>query len=99
MSTHQVVERDERTIAVENSGYRWAYALITFALLIDVMYRSLVRQEAAWDLMALVIGGGVFCSIYQARQKVLARGWFIKVVFVACVAAVVSAILAISIVR
>ena len=94
MSTQQVVERDERTLAVENSGYRWAYGLLTFALLIDVMYRSVARQEGAWDLMALVIGGGVFCSIHQARQKVLARGWVIKVVLVCCVVAVGAAVLA-----
>lgn len=99
MSTHQVVERDERTLAVENSGYGWAYGLITYALLVDVMYRSFVRQEAAWDLMALVIGAGFFCTVYQARQKVLARGWFIKVMLVACVSFVVAAIVAITKVR
>lgn len=99
MNTYQVADRDERTLAVENSGYRWAYGLITYALLIDVMYRSFVRQEAAWDLMALVIGGGAFCSIYQARQKVLVRGWFIKAVLGACVAAVIAAVAATTLVR
>lgn len=94
MSTHQVIERDERTLAVENSGYGWAYGLLTYALLIDVLYRSVVRQEAAWDLMALVIGGGFFCTIYQARHKVLVRRWFLKAVLVACVAAVIAAIVA-----
>ena len=27
-------------------------------LLLDVMYRSLVRQGASWDLLAIIIGGG-----------------------------------------
>jgi hypothetical protein len=67
MSTPQVVERDERTAAVENASYRWAYAVLTYALLLDVMYRSLFRHEAAWDLMALVIVGGAICTVYQAR--------------------------------
>jgi len=88
------VERDERTVAVENASYRWAYNLLTYALLVDVMYRSLVRHEAPWDLMALVIVGGAVCSVYQARQKILAHGWVMKVVLVACMAGVIAAILA-----
>jgi hypothetical protein len=88
------VERDERTLAVENASYRWAYLLVTYALLVDMMYRSLVRQEAAWDLMALVVGGGIVCTVYQARQQILARGWVMKVVLAACVSGVVAFIVA-----
>ena len=96
MSTPQVVERDERTVAVENASYRWAYAVLTYALLVDVMYRSLVRHEAAWDLMAMVVGGGIICGVYQAHQKILAHGWVMKVVLACCIAGVVAAILAMS---
>jgi hypothetical protein len=88
------VERDERTVAVENASYRWAYVLLTYALLVDVMYRSLVRHEAAWDLMALVILGGAVCTVYQSRQRILAHGWVMKAVLVACIAGVIAAILA-----
>ena len=45
------VVRDERTIAVEDASYRLAYGFISFALLLDVMYRSLVRREAPWELL------------------------------------------------
>jgi hypothetical protein len=94
MSTPQCVERDERTVAVENASYRWAYLLLTYALLVDVMYRSLVRHEATWDLMALVVRGGAVCTVYQARQKILAHGWVMKAVLVACIAGVIAAVLA-----
>jgi len=94
MSTSECVERDERTIAVENASYRLAYLLLTYALLLDVMYRSIVRHEGAWDLMALVVGGGVVCSVYQARQKILGHGWLTKVVLAACIAGVIAAIVA-----
>ena len=94
MSAPQCVERDERTVAVENASYRWAYAVLTYALLVDVMYRGLFRNEAAWDLMALVIGGGIFCSVYQARQKILAHGWVMKAVVGACVAGIIAAVIA-----
>jgi hypothetical protein len=93
MSTQQCVERDERTVAVENASYRWAYLLLTYALLMDVVYRSLDRHEAAWDLMALVILGGAVCTVFQARQKILAHGWVMKVVLAACIAGVLAAIL------
>lgn len=71
MSTHKSVERDERTVAVENASYKWACISITFALLIDVIYRGVVRNEAAWDLMALAIVPSLACTMYQARQKIL----------------------------
>jgi hypothetical protein len=94
MSTLHAVERDERTVAVENASYRWAYSLLTYALLLDVMFRSLIRREAAWDLMALVILGGAFCAAYQSRQKILTHGWVMKAVLAACIAGVIAAIMA-----
>jgi hypothetical protein len=81
-------------VAVENASYRWAYGLLIYALLVDVMYRAWFRQEAAWDLMAFVIVGGIVASAYQARQKILTQGWVMKVVLVACVAAVIAALVA-----
>ena len=95
MSTPQVVERDERTVAVENASYRWAYAVLTYALLVDVMYRGLFRNEAAWDLMALVIVGGAVCTVYQARQKTLVHGWVMKAVLGAVITAVIAFIAAV----
>jgi hypothetical protein len=94
MSTPQGVERDERTVAVENASYRWAYALVTYVLLVDVMYRSLVRREAAWDLLALVILGGSVCFVYQAQQKILTHGWVMKTVLATCIAGVLAAVVA-----
>ena len=93
MSTHQSVVQDERTLAVENASYRWAYIVVTYGLLLDVMYRG-VRNEAAWDLMALVIGGGAICAVYQARQKTLAKGWLNKATLVACLTGIIAAVVA-----
>jgi hypothetical protein len=93
MSTYQSVDRDERTLAVENASYRWAYVLVVYGLLLDVAYRGL-HNEAAWDLMALVIGGGVICSVYQARQRTLAKGWLNKVALVGCLVAVIAFVVA-----
>ena len=92
MSTKQTVEQDERTVTVENTSYKWAYIFLAFALFIDVVYRGMLRHEAAWDLMALVIVGGAVCTMYQARQKTLAHGWLKAAVLIACVAGVIGAI-------
>jgi hypothetical protein len=94
MSTPECVERDERTVAVENAGYRWAFLLLSYTLLVDVMYRSLTRREASWDLLSLVVAGGAVCTLYQARRRVLTHGWLTKAVLTACLAGVVAAVFA-----
>jgi hypothetical protein len=93
MSTEQL-ERDERTVAVENASYRRGYMLLCYALLVDVMYRGQFRHEAAWDLMAFVVIVGGICTAYQARRKILAHRWAMKAALVASVAFVVSALMA-----
>ena len=94
MTTQKSLERDERTLAVENASYRWGYLLLSYALLIDAVYRGKVRHEAAWDLLALVVVGGAVCALYQARRKILVHGWVMKAVLVACLAGVIAVILA-----
>jgi hypothetical protein len=94
MSTTLLVENDERTAAVENAGFRWAYILLSFALLVDVMYRGMFRHEAAWDLLALAIVGGAVCTVHQARLKTLPNGWAWQGALIACVAGVIGAIVA-----
>ncbi len=90
----QIVTVDERTRSVANEGHRWAYGLLTYALLLDVMYRGLVRNEAAWDLFALVIAGGAVCAIYQARHKATPAGWAKRAIVLACLSAATAAVVA-----
>ena len=91
MSTDESVKRDERTMAVENASFRGGFTFLLFALLADVAYRGLFRNEAAWDLMALVVAGSGISTIYGARQKTL-PAW-IAVLFV-CLAGVTAAMIA-----
>ncbi len=90
MNTELSLKRDERTVAVENASYRWPCAFVSFALLIDMIYRALFRHEAAFDLMALVIVSGFIVGVYQARQKALPRRWVKVGLLVALLAAVIS---------
>jgi hypothetical protein len=75
MSTPPLVQRDERTVAVENASYRWSYLFLTFGLLAVVAYRSFVRDESPWDLLALVVLSGGVGTAYQGARRVLSRQW------------------------
>ena len=89
----QSIIRDERTIAVENSSYRWAYLLLSFGLLTVVAYRSFLWRESSWDLMALVILGGLVTTLYQWSQRVLSRRWLFMAITTGIVAAVIAAVI------
>ncbi len=67
--------RDERTISTENTSYRWAYLLLSYGLLASTAYRAFVTHESSWDLLALVIAGGVVATTYQATHRVLSLRW------------------------
>lgn len=73
--SHTEVLRDERTVATENASYRWAYLFLAFGLLASTAWRAFARDEAAWDLLALVIASGVVTAAYQATRGVLTRRW------------------------
>jgi hypothetical protein len=62
------------------------------------MYRSLVRQEACWDLLAIIVLGGAVSTVYQWRHKVLTGHSFklatITAVITMGVTGVVAAVIA-----
>jgi hypothetical protein len=87
-------DRDERTEAVENAGYRWSYYLLTFGVLGATAYRGLVLHETAWDLLALVVLGGVVNSVYQASRRVLYPRWLTMGLITLIASAVLAAAMA-----
>lgn len=92
--TPSVVDRDERTVAIENAGYRWSYLVLSFGLLLDVAYRALAHGQASWDLLALVVFGGVVNAAYKGSHRVLYKRW----VVLTAVTMITAAVLAIMIV-
>jgi hypothetical protein len=85
------VERDERTVMMENASYRLAYHIFSFGLLVIVAYRSFVWRESAWDLLGLVVLGGLVPLAYQGSQHVLSSRSAIKLAVAMLVAAIVAA--------
>jgi len=84
------VRRDEREQSVDQAADRLAYLAISYGLLGLVIWRSLVDHVAAWDLMALVIVGGVVGTAYRLRMGVITGGWLRVAVLTALVALVVA---------
>ncbi len=82
------VEKDERTTYFENISYKFGYIFITFALLLDVAYRSLILGEAPWDLLGIVIISGLVLSSYQYKQKILGKAWMVAVFYTVVVSRV-----------
>jgi hypothetical protein len=89
----RTVERDERTVSVENASYRWAYLFLSFGLLASAAYRGFARHEQAWDLLALVVLSGAVTTLYQGSRQVLSRRWVMVSVVAVVVALVMSGIL------
>jgi len=83
--------RDERTVSVENSSYRWGYIVLAYGILASAAYRGLLRHESSWDLFALVIASGVVTTLYQARLRVLSRRWAVAAVAAIALAALLAA--------
>jgi hypothetical protein len=90
---NQSVMRDERTVTVENASYRWAYLVLSFGLLAIVAYRAYVAQESSWDLLALVILGGLVATAYQGAHNILTRSSAKVAAASVVVAAVVALVL------
>lgn len=95
MSDDPVV-RDERTVAVENASYRWAYLVVSFGLLVCVAVRAVVLKQASWDLLALVIVGSAVAFLYQVTRRALARGWAKDAILVALIGAIVGTVMAVA---
>jgi hypothetical protein len=91
MNSPLSIERDERIVSVENASYRWAYLLVSFGLLLDIIYRSTALKQSSWDLMALVLVGGAVATSYQGVNRVLTRRWAIVAITIMLAAAVIAA--------
>lgn len=88
----KMIEKDERTAFIENASFSYGYKFLAFALLFDIMYRSLKFNESPWDLFAVIIISGFVVTAYQYKQKILGKSWS-KAVALTIVIAGISAAL------
>ena len=85
-------QRDERTTAIENASYRWSYMVLSFGLLVIIAGRSFARGEASWDLLALVVVGGLTNAFYQGLHRVLSKRWVVLLAVTLVMAALLAAL-------
>jgi hypothetical protein len=70
---------------------RRGHGAVTYGLLLSVAYRAFVREEASWDLLALVIVSGGVATMYQGRHRVLSRPWLIMTLMAIAMALLLAA--------
>jgi hypothetical protein len=82
--------RNEFESSVDTTADRIAYLVLAYGLLAIVAFRGLVDREQSWDLLALVIVGGLVGTAFRVgRGRTTARsvGLAIATVLVAAVLA------------
>jgi hypothetical protein len=88
-----LVPRDERQAQVDLVADRLAYLVVSYGLLAAVAYRSLARGDAAWDLMGLVLLGGLVGMVYRISKGAVSGRWVLMLVATIGVAMVVGGVL------
>lgn len=89
---NHLVPRDEREQGIDRAADRLAYLVLSFGLLAIVAYRSFFDGAASWDLLGLVVLGGVAGTLYRLARRAVSREWIIVVAGTAAVALAVAAI-------
>jgi uncharacterized membrane protein YsdA (DUF1294 family) len=95
MTTQQDVKIDERTVAVLHASNTWGLNVMIFGLFIDIIYRTAVLHEQAWDLFALIGLCGAINTMYLARHKVLRQVFNWKVAILVAVTALVVGVVSV----
>lgn len=89
--------RDEREAAIDRAGDRLAYLVLSYGLLIIVAWRSFVDGAAPFELVALVVFGGVAGALYRVWHRAFNRESAIIVGLTVATALVVAAIVAVAV--
>lgn len=90
--------RDEREASLDAGGDRLAYIVVSYGLLLVVVYRSYMEQQASWELLGLVVLGGAVSTAYRLWHRAFTRQATIVLGLTSLVALAVAAILALRLV-
>ena len=75
------------------SADRLAYMIVSYGLLAIAAYRGLVEGAASWDLLAVVVLGGLVGMAYRIVRGAAAGRWITAVSLSVLAAALVAAAL------
>jgi hypothetical protein len=91
-----LLARDEREAAVDDAADRLAYLVLSYGLLLIVAYRAFVDGQPSWELLALVVAGGVVGGAYRISRRTATREALIVVGITILAAAVVALLVAVA---
>lgn len=91
-----LIPRDEREARVDFAADRVAYLAVSYGLLVSVAYRSFVNGDAAWDLIGLVVLGGIVGLAFRVRQGVMSGRWTLLLAATIAIAFVVAGLLVVA---
>ena len=94
-----LVPRDERELGVDIAADRLSYLIMSFGLLGIVAWRSFANGEAPWDLLLLVIVGGVAGTLYRAWQGAMSGRWLVVGIVTTGIALVVALVVGLGLLR
>ena len=86
----------ERDAQVDLAADRVGYLVVSYGLLLIVAYRSFVNGEAAWDLIGLVILGGVVGAEERIRRGVMSGRWMLMLLITMGSALIVASLIALA---
>jgi hypothetical protein len=69
----QLLARDEREATIDRAGDRIAYLVLSYGLLVVVAYRSFVERQTSWELLGLVVIGGLVGTAYRLWHRAMTR--------------------------
>jgi hypothetical protein len=93
---NRLLVRDEREVNVDQAADRLSYLVLSFGLLAIVAYRSFAHGEAPWDLLGLVVLGGLVGSAYRIRRRAISGRWALLLGVTAAVALALAAVVAVA---
>jgi hypothetical protein len=87
-----LIARDEREQSIDLVADRIAFLVICYGALVLAAYRSFALGQDAWDLLALVVIGGVAGLAYRLQKRVVTRPWTLVLAATVAAAALVAVI-------
>ena len=95
----RLVSRDEREVGIDLAADRLVFLVLAYGLLGLVAYRAFALGESSWDLLGLVIVGGLVGLAYRLQKGVVSSRWALVLVATVIVAAILAAGLALQLPR
>lgn len=89
----RLLVRDEREAGIDLTADRLTSMVMSYGLLVIVVYRGFVLGEASWDLLGLVVGGSVVGLAYRAHKRAVSARWVTVLVATTTIAAILAAII------